>query len=361
MIANLTSVHTRKDPRVFHKICKSLSEHYSTTLIVADGLDNETIDNINIVNVSNGKPGRLKRVLFSSFNVVWTGYKSKCEIFHIHDPELLIPSLFLKVMGKKVVYDIHENIRIQVAHKKWLPKHTRAFASFLVGLIEDFCCKFMDVLIVPQPKMLDMYKGKNKKVILVANYPEFEMKSVESNNLFSMYNLIYSGAITEDRGLYNMLNFLSLDKRYKLTLAGPISSLLLEKARKHPNWDRVDYLGVLARDELYEIYAKSSVGIIMFNNVGQYNMAYSLKLFEYMQNGLYILMPNFGDWKLFNKKYNSGINVDYSDFNSTHEKLARVSSDDVEDVTLSNRKLIKDIFNWNQQSNNLLECYKALM
>ena len=52
-IAQVTSVHPRDDSRIFLKICSSLQNDYSILFIVADGIGDEVIDGINIIDVGN--------------------------------------------------------------------------------------------------------------------------------------------------------------------------------------------------------------------------------------------------------------------------------------------------------------------
>ena len=48
----------------------------------------------------------------------------------------------------------------------------------------------------------------------------------------------------------------------------------------------------------------------MTARVGQYQLSYSLKLFEYVACELPVVMPDFGEWLAVNRKYKLGINVD---------------------------------------------------
>ena len=51
--------------------------------------------------------------------------------------------------------------------------------------------------------------------------------------------------------------------------------------------------------ELRSLYKKCGIGLIMFNNVGQYYMSYSLKLFEYISSGLAVIASDVKANKLF--------------------------------------------------------------
>ena len=61
-VVQITTVHPRYDIRIFHKECKSLSSVYDVSLIVADGLGNETKDNIKIIDIGKRQSSRIKRM-----------------------------------------------------------------------------------------------------------------------------------------------------------------------------------------------------------------------------------------------------------------------------------------------------------
>ena len=51
-VCHLTSVHPRNDVRIFQKECKSLADAgYNTTLVVADGLGDQFLDGVSIIDV----------------------------------------------------------------------------------------------------------------------------------------------------------------------------------------------------------------------------------------------------------------------------------------------------------------------
>jgi hypothetical protein len=62
IIAHLTSVHPRDDPRIFFKQCRSLSAAgHEVSLIVADGLGEEEREGVRILDAGKSR-GRLGRM-----------------------------------------------------------------------------------------------------------------------------------------------------------------------------------------------------------------------------------------------------------------------------------------------------------
>ena len=101
-ICHLTSVHPRYDTRIFIKQCKSLAIHnMDTHLVVADGLGDELKDKVKIIDVGF-KQGRIRRILLTTILVYKKALELDCEIYHLHDPELVPVGTKLKRLGKKV-------------------------------------------------------------------------------------------------------------------------------------------------------------------------------------------------------------------------------------------------------------------
>lgn len=365
-ITHLTSAHKRDDIRIFAKMCNSLAkiEHYSVSLIVADGRGDEIKNNVTIIDVGATIGGRLTRMTKTVKKVFAKAKELDSDIYHFHDPELIPIGLKLKKLGKKVIFDIHENTELQILEKDWIPFLFRKLFSLMYKKYENYACKKFDAVIVPQEAMFKKYNDLIKTIV-IGNFPNKITYNDLSRNNYCKFRLLYSGAISKPRGFFNMLNLIDelnkIDTNYKLTLAGPMSSDLLKEAKKYDGWKNTEYLGVLSKKEIYKIYAENSIGLILFNNVGQYFMAYSLKLFEYMQNGMYVIMPNFGDWVKFNQTYKVGLNVDVSNARQIAKQIHQLNKEQLYKIGKNNMENVNKYFSWKSQEKKLFKIYKELI
>ena len=89
-ICHITTVHPRFDVRIFEKQAVFLSKSgCDVGLIVADGKGDSCRNNVVITDVGRPK-NRFFRMLFTSFKTALKLLGSRYDIYHFHDPELLL-------------------------------------------------------------------------------------------------------------------------------------------------------------------------------------------------------------------------------------------------------------------------------
>jgi hypothetical protein len=129
-ICHLTSVHQRFDGRIFRKECQSLqSAGFDVSLIVADGKGDEVSDKISIFDVGT-EPSRFKRIFNIPTKVRKRAVELNSDVYHFHDPELIFVGLKLKRLGKKVIFDMHENVPGDIEEKAYLHPIIRKIISY---------------------------------------------------------------------------------------------------------------------------------------------------------------------------------------------------------------------------------------
>src|SRR5512137_2848416 len=103
----LSSVHIALDNRVFYREARSLQRvGYSVTLIAVHPRD-EIKDGVHIVALPRVR--RWQRPLLW-WRLLRLALASRADIYHFHDPELLLVTPWLRLLtGRPVVYDVHES------------------------------------------------------------------------------------------------------------------------------------------------------------------------------------------------------------------------------------------------------------
>jgi glycosyltransferase involved in cell wall biosynthesis len=361
-VCHITSVHSRYDVRIFHKECYSLREAgFDVYQIVADGKGDEIKEGIKILDVGNRK-SKLKRVILSTKDLYKKAKSLKADIYHFHDPELIWVGLMLKNAKTEVIYDIHEDYYKQIFLKHGFTYPIKWIIAKTYRLMEVSIFHYYSALIVPQPIMLKKYNSCNKNVRSICNFVNTPVSSTVSLNLEKRY-IYHGGGLSEERGLVNMIKAMEFVRSdINLVIAGPISETLLTQVKNLKGWSKVKYLGLLTYKESILYYKNSEIGLILYNNVGQYYLSYSIKLFEYMSYGKPVIMPDFGEWINFNVENDCGLNVDVKDPVAVAKNIDILMENEVLKYQLgSNAKesIIKK-YNWPSEANKLIRLYHYL-
>ena len=360
-ICFLTSSHPRFEPRIFQKMCLSTEDSYDTSLVVSDSKGFEIFSKVNIYDVGKIKNKFFKMIVVPYLMLIKVN-KINPNIVHFHDPELLLIAPILKLLGFKVIYDCHENYDLQIDTRQWIPNIFKPLFKIFYLSLEKLTFPFIDKIIFPQPAMVERYKNYSEKTQVISNFPEESyLKNINLNKKVNK-KVIYTGGISEERGIFNILSLVEHMPDYEFTIAGYVEPSLLRVLKKNKIWNRINYFEFITDSKsLQKLYSTHSFGLILFNNVGQYYMSYSLKLFEYMANGLTVIMPNFGNWKSFNETYKVGLSVEVSNSLDIAQRINKLSEDDMLHFRLNNNKLVNKVFNWETQKKLLLTLYKKML
>lgn len=364
-IVHMTSAHSRFDDRIFYKMCLSLvSAGYDVFEVVADGKRDEKIKDVKIFDVGKST-GRLLRMLKSSALVYKKALKLSADIYHIHDPELLPYALLLKLKGKRVVFDSHEDVPRQILSKPYLNKTTLKFISLIFEKIENYIIRRLDFLIGATPYIRDIFKKLNPNSIDIDNYPVKDELSSETRKELNMRQICYVGGITPTRGIYENVEAMGLITNVvTLVLAGNFSDgIKLEDISKNKGFQRVKSLGFLSRDGIRKVLSESFAGLVTLHPIVNYIEALPIKMFEYMQAGIAVIASNFPLWKEIVEGNQCGICVDPL----KPEEIAKAIDylyehpDEANKMGENGRKAILEKYNWSIEEKKLLQVYEKVL
>jgi glycosyltransferase involved in cell wall biosynthesis len=363
-ICHLTTVHPRYDTRIFAKMCKSLSQDFDLTLLVADGQGNETRDSIDIFDVGDFTGSRVRRMLLGGYCILKKSLRLRADLYHFHDPELIIAGLVLKAFGKNVIYDVHEDVPRQIMRKHWIPAIYKTPLSFIISRVESLCALFFDAVITVTPTIAQRFAGK--QVIEVRNYPslrEFAIGDSEASRSAVRSHAIYVGAISKERGILQMIEAFK-ETSHTLVLGGKFANNNIEKqSRNSKGWENVEFIGWLQRDEVTNILTKSLVGLVVLQPTGDYEDALPVKLFEYMAAGVAVVSSDFSIWKDIVDIEMCGICVDPTSPHLIRESLDYLLCNPSIAVEMGRRgrAAILEKYNWESEYKKLVACYHNML
>lgn len=363
-ICHFTSVHPRYDTRIFIKECNSLVNNgFDVTLIVADNLNNEIKNGINIINVGSDNEGRIKRMTHTAFKIYRELRKNNYDIFHFHDPELLPIALLLKFKGKRVIYDIHEDTPRDILSKNWIKKWQRNLVSKCIEKVENFTAKRFTHLITATPFIEKRFKKLTKNVTNINNYPLINELSSDIKWDNKKKQICFIGGINVERGIYEIIDALeSID--IELILAGEFETDIIEKKSKEKEgWKKVNYLGHINRDRAKSVLAESIAGLVTYHPEPNHINAQPNKIFEYMSAGIPVIVSNFSLWRQIIETNKCGICVDPLNSIEISEAIQflKINPDQALKMGLNGKRAVEEIYNWEKEEKKLISIYNSVL
>ncbi len=363
-VAHLTSVHPVGDTRILHRECAALASAGLDVTLVACGEPVSEIPPGVTLDLVSPSRGRLRRVLFGSSRVGWRAYRGGAGLVHLHDPELIWVGILLKLAGRKVVFDSHEDLRRDVLDKDWVPRPLRRTVGSILCFFARVAGKTFDLIVVASPEFAEPFG--TGETILVRNYENAD-RFPSTRALASPARILYVGSVTKSRGALEMAaaaaTFASPDTGSVFVVVGEVSPTLREEMDRVAGDARVEYLGRVSRDGVTEQINRASVGLSLLHPTPQYKIAIPTKIIEYAAGGVPSLVSNFGWARRTIDKLECGVTVDPLD----PVAIARAVQEMLDDPAAANemgargRQAVIDHMNWDQEADKLLAAYRAVL
>jgi glycosyltransferase involved in cell wall biosynthesis len=284
----MSSGHYADDSRIFWKECISLARAgYDVTFVVPGDRflpeGHEIVrEGVRIIAVKR-RSARLWRVLITPVAVVLAGLRQGGSVFHFHNPELLPLGLLLRVFGKRVIYDAHEDVLRDFLTRTWIPHGLRRLASLAMALIEWIAGRSLSGVMAPTPQIARRFPSK--RVALVQNFAlESEFAAHDEAPDRERRAVAYVGGVTADRCAVEMVQAVGRIEQFpdvSLSIAGIADPpALIEELAALPGWSRVDYRGLQNRAGVRSILAESRAGLMLFQPLKPCIESQPVKLFE---------------------------------------------------------------------------------
>mgnify|MGYP000958295578 CR=1 FL=1 len=369
-VCHVTSVHPRYDTRIFIKECTSLANAgYEITLLVADGKPDEEKNGVKIISVTGIPKSRFQRIIKSSNIMYKKALEVDAEIYHLHDPELLPLARKLKKVGKKVIFDSHENYPAQIKVKGYIPSILRSAISSIYKSYETETAKMIDAVVTPCTFFdgVDIFEGRCQKTEIISNAPllsEFYDKYQHKNQENKVPSVCHVGGLTYSRGITHLIKA-AYKANLKLILGGRFSPASYEtEVKQMLEYSCVDYRGHLTREQVLKVHQESTIGAATILNIGQYNTGdnFATKVYEYMSMGLPVIITKYSYAEKMIQKYDLGIAVTPDNVDEIADAIMYLiyNPDKANEMGENGRRAILEEFNWGIEERKLLKLYKQL-
>jgi glycosyltransferase involved in cell wall biosynthesis len=364
-VCHLTSVHPAYDTRIFEKECQSLARAGYDVHLVAPAAASAVGRGVTLWAVPRAR-NRISRALVTTARVLACGWRLRARVYHFHDPELIPVGVTLRILGKRVIYDVHEELPADILDKQYLPRWIRALLARVVDVGERSAARAFSAVVAATPAIARRFPAARR--VIVQNFPlPSEFGSIDGAPYASRPPLVaYVGLINEIRGGVEMVRAIeqtSAEPRPSLVLAGRFDTPALEaRLRGLGGWGRVDYRGVLPRDAVVRMLAEVRIGLVLFHPRPNHVESQPNKLFEYMAAGLPVVASRFPLWQEIVEGARCGLAVDPLDPDAIAEAIGWLLAHPNEAAAMGERgrTAVRERFNWPWEEATLLACYRDL-
>ena len=375
-ICHITTVHDAFDTRIFYKECTSLAKHFSECFLIAPLAHNTETDGIKILGVPSS-PSRFKRFFITDFRTFKKALGIDVQIYHFHDPEFIPWALLLKSIKKvKIIYDVHEDYYYTIKEKEWIKgKWLRKVIASLFRHFEIVSSRHLDAIILADDCYNESFKGVNKRIVEILNYPIIKNRPAEINFEKASFSMVYSGTVSENRGLWNLLyvmkHLAKIRNDIKLYIIGKfVSNDLLATAQDYIAKENlsacIEIVGgdsYIKREVIDSYHMKMDLGLFLPPPSKNYERKLSTKFFEYMLAGIPFIASNLKRWKAFVEENRCGFTVDP---NNTEEICKQIiylieHPDIRKRMGEAGKKAVLEKYNWKTEEMKLVALYKELL
>ncbi len=360
-VCHISTVHHAGDPRIFHKECVSLAKAGFEVYLVNQDTEDKEIQGVKIKHLKSHKSRKDR--FFAMFKAFSLARKTKAKIIHFHDPELMWIAVWLRIFGRKIIYDVHEDVAKQILDKKWLgPKWVRRFVSFSYQINQKICCCFFSGVVTATPEITS--KFSTKKAITVHNYPilGYLDDAPNANIDKTKPSVIYAGGLTELRGIYELIEAVGeLNGQLELWLLGPWESdNFHEKCKASKGYQYTKYFGKKTLQEVYTYYQLADVGAHVIQPIPRYLIGIPTKILECMAIGMPVVLTESDYWKSFFQ--NHSLFADPFNKQDVAQKLmdAYEQSKDPEGKQ-KRAEFIRKNYSWEAEEEKLINLYQKIV
>jgi glycosyltransferase involved in cell wall biosynthesis len=300
--------------------------------------------------------------------VVRIGAAERAQIYHLHDPELLLWSLSLRLRGYRIIFDMHEDLPKAVLTKIWLLSWLRGILSSLTRVGERVLLTGVPVVFAETSYQWDRPWVKRSTTVLNMALLD-ELLSIKQSK-HDEFVACYLGTITPNRGALTMIEAMGIlgrrGRRLALECIGPMPPQcrdeVTERTRNVDLRVRIDGQRVPA-EEAWRKTARCHVGLAVLRGIPNNYAIQPTKLFEYMALGMPVIASNYPTYREVIEKASCGICVDPDapgDLADAIEWIMHHPSEAAE-MGRRGREAVMREFNWKREADKLLRLYAELI
>ncbi|MBT8068456.1 MAG: glycosyltransferase [Gammaproteobacteria bacterium] len=353
--------------RAVHKQAWTLSSAgYDVEIAVKAAPVNEYLG-MKVSAVGSSK-GYVLRPLLNSRRWFRICLSKQADVFVLRNPDCIFLALILTMAGQNVVYDSQEDFSRRPLLRDIRPAFLKPIIAQTLTFLERLLARRVAAVLVTQAQQVQQLGGRT---FLQPNAPLIDGPILDATRNMPRVvapdrdTLIYVGGITEYRGIWQMLDIverINMARPCTLKIAGRFADADLQrKAKDHPGWRYVDYVGMVSHAESLSLIRDADVGLALLMPVADYPTSSITKLYEYMTFGIPFVASDFPAWRVASARGVPGIYVDPQSPYESLEAITRLLEDPELRRSMGEigAEYIANEFNWNKYATPFLEIIAA--
>lgn len=302
------------------------------------------------------------------FIMFFKAIKVNAGLYHIHDPELIPCGLLLRMLGKKVILDIHENVAEDIFDKPWI--HSKKLLYSFFSFFEKRAVKRFFIFLA-ENSYEERYRKLGARYEVVLNYHDPEFFSPFATSDRSKSNRIfYIGILLHSRGILEIAKAIHILKTRGILVhfdvVGELYTGLDHEIDAlefiHEIKPQLHFHGRLPLENGYEISRNAALGMCIIHPMKNSVASYPTKMFEYMAIGLPQVTSDFPLYRSVVETHHCGICVDPLNPAAIAEAIEHLlSNPDLREQMGQNGMEAARQYTWDTQFQKALVVYKRLL
>ena len=361
-VAQVTTAHRADDVRIFRKHATTLAAEGYRVVLIHPGSETAEHEGVRLMGTSLSG-SRAFRFFLGGWRSFRLARRCNALVFHFHDPDLLPWGLLWRATGGVAIYDVHEDVPLDIMRKEWIPRPLRPMVSWVVRYIEEWIAARLDAVVAATPAIARRFEPR--RTWLVRNCPRGGDSGIAGvvREDPEVATFVYAGLLSFDRGLGDIVSAskaVARDVPVRLVLAGPIGigerQFVVESS---VDGEAIEYLGVLSGPEVSRLYSRATAGLHFVEPQPQFLESIPVKVLEYMRAGIPFVISEFPLWKEMLAESQGGYFVPPGDVAALERVMREIVADPAEARRRGGRgrDAADRAFRWEVEAVRLLECY----
>jgi len=370
----LSSVHIALDNRVFYREARSLHRAGYDVTLIAVHPQTETKYGVKIIGLPKLPRWQRPRLWL---RLLQLARYEKADIYHFHDPELLLVAPWLRLLtSKPTIYDVHEVYADFIKVKDYLPVWIRLPFAWTFRWLEPMLARLQSALIFSDDEIAKSFKGVQKPKQTLFNFPA----TFFVENAFAVTQdirerppmVLHLGGHERNRGTRLMVEafamVLQTMPNARLQLVGHFMPPELEsEVRKHIQklgiQDAVTIVGRIPFETIGDYLCQAAVGWIPWQSCPKNQKNIPTKLFEYMSYGVPIVASDLASTRSFVLDGENGYRVMASDPVAHAQAILQILQDSSIGMQMGFRgqELVRSLYNWGTEEKKMFALYEKIL